>query len=115
MAWYHEIRRDQWRTLLAAQFGYLLDAMCLMMYSFALVAVRGEFHLSSAIAGAVAAAPLLTSAAGGALFGYLSDRYGRIRAMSWSIITFSILTGLAATARTPLELVFWRAAAGVPL
>lgn len=115
MVWYREIDRNQWRVLAAAQLGWILDAMCMMMYSFALAPVRQEFRLSSAVAGGLAAAPLLTSAAGGALFGYLSDRYGRARAMSWSILTFSVLTGLTATARSPLELVFWRAAAGVGL
>ena len=115
MAWYREIDRNQWRVLVAAQLGWILDAMCMMMYSFALAPVRQEFGLSSAVAGGLAAAPLVTSAAGGALFGYLSDRYGRARSMSWSILTFSLLTGLTATARTPLELVFWRAAAGIGL
>ncbi|HKE23136.1 MAG TPA: MFS transporter [Bryobacteraceae bacterium] len=115
MAWYREIDRMQWRILAAAQLGWILDAMCMMMYSFALAPVRAEFGLSSAVAGALAAAPLATSAAGGALFGYLSDRYGRARAMSWSILTFSVLTGLTATARSPLQLVLWRAAAGIPL
>jgi len=115
MAWYREVDRTQWRILLAAQLGWILDAMCMMMYSFALAQVRGEFRLSSAAAGGLAAAPLVTSAAGGALFGYLADRYGRARAMSWSILTFSVLTGLTATARTPLELMLWRAAAGVGL
>jgi MFS family permease len=115
MAWYREVDRTQWRILLAAHLGWILDAMCMMMYSFALAQVRAELGLSSAAAGGLAAAPLVTSAAGGALFGYLADRYGRARAMAWAILAFSVLTGLTATARTPLELMLWRAAAGVGL
>jgi MFS family permease len=115
MGWYREIKRDQWRTLVAAQLGYVLDAMDVLLYSFALTAVRGEFRLSGAAAGALAALPLITSAAGGMLFGWLSDRYGRARALVWSILTFSLLTGFTATSRSVMELVFWRALVGIGL
>jgi len=115
MSWRHQITRDQWRTLFAAQLGWMLDAMDVMLYSFALTAVRSEFHLTSASAGALAAAPLVTSAIGGMLFGWLSDRYGRARALMWSILAFSILTGLTATSRSIPELVFWRTLVGIGL
>lgn len=115
MAWYHEIHREQWRVLVAAQLGWILDAMDVLFYSFALTSVRGEFHLTSAEAGALAAVPMLTSAAGGIVFGYLSDRFGRARMLGWSIFTFSLLTALTATSRTVPQLVFWRAAAGIGL
>ena len=52
MQWHREITRSQWRTLIAAQLGWMLDAMDVMLYSFALVSIRGEFQLSSAAAGA---------------------------------------------------------------
>jgi MFS family permease len=58
---------------------------------------------------------MLTSAVGGVVFGYLSDRYGRARTLGWSIATFSILTALTASARSVPQLVFWRAAAGIGL
>jgi MFS family permease len=50
MPWHREITRQQWRTLVAAQLGWMLDAMDVMLYSFALTAIRAEFHLSSAAA-----------------------------------------------------------------
>jgi MFS family permease len=115
MSWYSGITREQWRTLFAAQLGWMLDAMDVMLYAFALTAVREEFHLSAAAAGALAAAPLVTSAFGGALFGYLSDRYGRARALVWSILTFSIFTAFAATSRSVGELLLWRAVVGFGL
>ena|SRR5215472_622295 len=115
MTWHREISREQWRTLVAAQLGWMLDAMDVMLYSFALTAVRSEFQLSGAASGALAALPLVTSAAGGVLFGWLSDRYGRARALMWSILTFSLLTAFTATAHSVGELVFWRALVGVGL
>lgn len=36
---------------------------------------------------------LLGAAAGGLLFGWLGDRYGRAKAMGWSILCYSILAG----------------------
>jgi MFS family permease len=115
MSWRRQITREQWRTLFAAQLGWMLDAMDVMLYSFALTEVRTEFHLTSAAAGALAAAPLVTSAIGGMLFGWLSDRFGRARALNWSILAFSVLTGLTATARSVPELVLWRALVGIGL
>ena len=97
MQWHREITRLQWRTLIAAQLGWMLDAMDVMLYSFALTTIRAEFHLSSAAAGALGAAPLVTSALGGMLFGWLSDRYGRARALMWSILAFSAFTAFTAT------------------
>jgi MFS family permease len=115
MNWYKDATRDQWRTLFAAQLGWMLDAMDVLLYAFALMAVRAEFHLTSAVAGMLAAAPLVTSAIGGALFGYLSDRYGRARSLVWSILTFSVFTAFTATSRTVAELLCWRAIVGVGL
>src|SRR5690242_5182423 len=115
MEWRREITREQWRTLVAAQLGSMLDAMDVMLYSVALTAIRAEFQLSGAAAGALAALPLVTSAAGGMLFGWLSDRYGRARALVWSILTFSLLTACTATSRTVGELVFWRSLVGIGL
>jgi MFS family permease len=115
MSWRDEITRRQWRTLFAAQLGWMLDAMDVTLYSFALTAVKREFALTSAVAGALAAAPLVTSALGGMLFGWLSDRYGRARALRWSILAFSAVTGLTATATSLPQLVFWRALAGIGL
>src|ERR1039457_1818144 len=115
MQWHREITRQQWRTLVAAQLGWMLDAMDVMLYSFALTTIRAEFHLSSAAAGALGAAPLVTSALGGILFGWLSDRFGRARALMWSILAFSAFTGFTATSRSVGELVFWRAIVGIGL
>jgi MFS family permease len=115
LTWYHDIGRDQWRVLAAAQLGWILDAMDVLLFSFALTAIRSEFQLSSAAAGALAAVPLATSAIGGVLFGYLSDRFGRARALAWSILVFSVFTAFTATSRSVAELVFWRSVVGIGL
>jgi MFS transporter, SHS family, sialic acid transporter len=52
--WAKSIQPYQWKTLLAAQLGWMLDAMDIMFYAFALTAIQNEFKLSSAVAGALA-------------------------------------------------------------
>jgi MFS family permease len=115
LLWYYGCSRDQWRILFAAQLGYVLDAMDVLLYSFALSAIRSEFQIGSAAAGAIAAVPMVTSALGGLAFGYLADRYGRARALAWSILCFSVLTALTATSQSIAQLIFWRSLAGIGL
>lgn len=113
--WYRAATREHWRVLAAAQLGWMLDAMDVMLYAFALTTIREEFRLSGAAAGAVASVTLLASAAGGAAAGWLADRYGRVRVLIASILLYSVFTGLTATARSVEQLVLWRALVGLGL
>ena len=98
MAWTRDITRPQWKCLFAAQLGWMLDGMDIMLYAFALTAIRTDFHLDAAHAGALASVTLVASAFGGVLFGVLADRIGRARALIWSILTYSVFTAAMATA-----------------
>ena len=109
------ITRMQWRTLWAAHLGWALDAFDVMLYAFALGAIREEFHLSAAQAGALASGTLVASAAGGILFGVLADRVGRVRALVLSILTYSVCTALTATAQGVASFLLWRALVGLGL
>jgi len=110
-----EITALQWRTLFAAQIGYVLDGMDIMLYAFALTAIQREFGLSSAVAGSLSSLTLLTSAAGGIGAGWLADRYGRTRVLIFSILIYSVFTGATASAHTVWELALWRALVGLGL
>ena len=113
--WVRSITPQQWRTLAAAMLGWLLDAMDVMMYAFALTAIRAEFSLSAAAAGGLASVTLLTSAVGGVGFGMLADRIGRARALVYSILIYSVFTALTATAGSLPELILWRSLVGIGL
>ncbi len=93
----------------------MLDGMDVMLYAFALTSIQGEFHLTPAVAGSIASLTLFTSAFGGALAGYLADRHGRARVLIYSILTYSLFTGMTASAHTFAELAFWRALVGFGL
>ena len=113
--WYLTISREQWKTLLAAQLGWLLDAMDVMLYAFALTVIRQEFSLDSAAAGGLASVTLIASAFGGVFFGYLADRIGRAKALMYSILVYSVFTATTATAGSVTELILWRALVGIGL
>jgi MFS family permease len=93
----------------------MLDGMDVMLYAFALTTIQQEFGITSAAAGLLASIPLLTAAIGGALAGALADRVGRARVLIYSILIYSLFTGMTATSRTLWELALWRAIVGFGL
>lgn len=113
LPWYRTITSAQWKSLLAAKLGWMLDAMDVMLYAFALTTIRDEFGLTAAGAGALASVTLVASAGGGILFGYLADRIGRARSLMFSILTYSAFTALTATSGSIIELLIWRTLVGI--
>lgn len=114
-AWWRDVGPREWRALIAAGSGWMLDAMDVMLYAFALGAIRDEFGLSGAQAGALASVTLLSSAFGGIGFGILADRYGRARMLQIAILVYSFATALTATAGSVATLVLWRTVVGIGL
>jgi MFS family permease len=110
-----ELAEPRWRALWAAMLGYMLDAMDVLLYVFALQTLRAEFKLSNADAGLVSSATLVVSAAGGLLFGVLADRLGRRRSLIYTIILYSVASGGTALSNGLGQLVFWRALVGLGL
>ncbi|MFM7159991.1 MAG: MFS transporter, partial [Planctomycetaceae bacterium] len=58
--------------------------------------------------GIVVAMFLVGAATGGVLFGWLGDRIGRVRAMSLSVLTYALFTGLCGFVSSPLQLALLR-------
>ncbi|MCP5111500.1 MAG: MFS transporter, partial [bacterium] len=67
----------------------MLDAMDVLLYVFALQAIRADFGLTNAEAGLVSSATLIASAAGGIASGILADRIGRRRTLIYTILLYS--------------------------
>lgn len=114
-AWIREAPPEARRALFAATAGWTLDAMDVMLYAFALTAIRAEFGLDGAEAGLLASVTLVASAVGGIGAGVLADRFGRARVLVLSILAYSLFTGATATSRTVAELALWRALVGLGL
>jgi MFS family permease len=114
-AFLREASPEARRALFAAAAGWTLDAMDVMLYAFALTAIRAEFGLDGARAGLLASVTLVASAVGGIGAGILSDRIGRARVLVLAILAYALFTGATATARTVAELALWRTLVGLGL
>lgn len=112
LPWYRTINREQWNALFAAMLGWMLDAMDFALYIMALNVLQAHFGFGTETAGLLATVTLLTSAAGGLLFGVIADRIGRTRALMASILIFSVCSLLTATAQELWQLMLWRTLLG---
>ncbi len=111
--WYRTVTRDQWRVLLAAKLGWMLDAMDFMLYTMAVGQLRTYFQFGDDVAGMLGTVTLVMSGVGGTIFGYVADRFGRTRALMATILIFSVSSLGAATSQSVMQLLFWRAVLGI--
>jgi len=111
--WYRTVTREQWRVLLAAKFGWMLDAMDFMLYTMAVGQLRMYFGFGDDTAGMLGTVTLIMSGVGGTIFGYVADRFGRTRALMATILIFSLASLGAATSQSVIQLLFWRAVLGI--
>jgi MFS family permease len=111
--WYRTITAEQWRVLAAAKLGWMLDALDFMLYTMAIGQLRNYFMFDDAVAGFLGTATLVMSGAGGLIFGWVADRFGRARALMGTIIIFSLASLGAATSQSVLQLLFWRTVLGI--
>ncbi len=103
-------------TLAAALLGWMFDGLEMGLFPLvarpALQQMQAGGSVSDALVGhwmgVITAAFLLGAAAGGLAFGWLGDRLGRVRALSLSVLTYSLFTGLAYFAQTPWHLALLR-------
>jgi benzoate transport len=103
------------RALLAAVLGYAMDGFDLLILGFMLPVIAADLHLSSAQAGSLVTWTLIGAVAGGILFGMLSDYFGRVRMLTWTILIFAVFTGLCALAQGYADLLTYRTIAGLGL
>jgi MFS family permease len=112
-SWLAESSGEQKRTLLAASLGWMLDSMDVMIYALVLGQVQREMHLSAAMSGAMMSATLVSAAVGGLGFGWFADRFGRVRALSFSILGYSVATALCGFTHTAWQLMVCRVLLGL--
>jgi MFS family permease len=113
LSWYHTVTPEQWKTLVAALLGYMLDAMDFVLYLMAITTLQEEFHYGTRVSGLLATVALLTSAVGGVVFGAVADRWGRTRALMATILIYSACSLGTATAQDWTQLLVWRGLLGL--
>jgi MFS family permease len=101
------------RTWLISFLGWTFDFYDLVLFSFVLIPIGRDLKLSESQEALLLGAALGASGIGGILFGYLSDRFGRKRVMTWTIGLYSLGTALTALASGPLSLLAFRLLTGL--
>lgn len=103
------------QALIGSALGYAMDGFDLLILGFMLKAISSDLQLIPAQAAALVTGTLIGAVIGGLGFGLLSDRLGRVRVLSWTIILFAIFTGLCALAQNFEQLLAFRVLAGLGL
>jgi SHS family sialic acid transporter-like MFS transporter len=108
--------RGAWMALLAALLGWMFDGAEMGVFSMVgrsavqdMLGIHGKPTLTEEgqvgfLFGIIIAVFLVGAATGGVLFGWLGDRIGRVRAMSLSVLTYAVFTGLCGLAQEPIQL-----------
>ena len=104
---------DRRNALLAASLGWMLDSMDVMLYAMVIPQVQRDLHMSTVSAGLVMSLTLVMAAIGGISFGFVADRFGRTRALSLSILIYTVCTGLCAFVQTVPQLAVCRMLLGI--
>jgi MFS family permease len=107
-AWPRDISPAERKSLIAGGFGWMLDAMDVMLYSLVLAYLIREFGMSTRTAGLLNSLTLGASAIGGFFFGVLADRIGRTRALMTSILVYSISSAACGLSHSIPQLAIFR-------
>jgi MFS transporter, SHS family, sialic acid transporter len=107
----NKLTRGHWLVLAAALLGWMFDGAEQGLFPLVARPAIGELfgygeqllpeqekHIGKWM-GIVTASFLVGAATGGVLFGWLGDRIGRVRAMTLSVFTYAIFTGLCSVAQ----------------
>ena len=105
--WYRELNSYHWFVLAMAALGWMFDCLDQQLFNLARPPAMAELLAPSPGAaadpatvklysGIVTAVFLIGWATGGLTFGVLGDRIGRAKTMLWTIVLYSLFTGLSA-------------------
>lgn len=106
-----EARQALWGSAV----GYAMDGFDLLILGFMLRPISASLGLSPTQGASLVTATLIGAVLGGFGFGMLSDRLGRVRVLTWTIVVFAVFTGLCALARGYGSLLVFRTIAGLGL
>ncbi|HEY2492147.1 MAG TPA: MFS transporter [Paenibacillus sp.] len=88
----------QRKLLFGVGLSWLFDAMDVGIISFIVAALREEWTLTAGQVGFLTSISSLGMVLGAALAGVMADRYGRKAILLWTLLIFSIASGLSALA-----------------
>lgn len=118
--WYHELNRYHWFVLAVCTMGWLFDCADQQLFNLARMPAVTELLQTDPGDPAVAAwggyatsIMLIGWATGGIIFGIMGDRIGRAKTMVWTILFYSVFTGLCGFSQTIWDFLFFRFMTGL--
>jgi MFS family permease len=93
--------------------AWIFDFFDLILYTFLLVPIARELHLSDTESSLVLGVSFAMAAAGGVVFGFLGDRHGRKPMIIASVLLYGVGTSLCATAHSLTTLIAFRSLTGL--
>lgn len=109
------VDRDAIKALMGSALGYAMDGFDLLILGFMLRFISADLSLTPAQGASLVTATLIGAVVGGIVFGMLSDRIGRVRVLTYTIVVFAVFTGFCALAQGYYDLLLYRTIAGLGL
>ena len=124
--WFLKLNRYQWFVLFVAALGWLFDTMDQQLFALARTPAMRELLAERRIedgkeiivqaskddvnfyGGVCTCVFMIGWAVGGLFCGVLGDRYGRARVMLWTILGYSLFTGLSSFSQNIWDFAFYR-------
>ncbi|MBR0757180.1 MFS transporter [Bradyrhizobium jicamae] len=113
LAFYRDMNLQERRTFWACASGWALDGMDFMIYPLVIGSIITLWKVDAGTAGLAGTVTLLSSAVGGWLGGYLSDRIGRVKTLQLTILWFSFFSLVCAVVQNFDQLLIARALLGL--
>ena len=118
--WYRELNRTHWLVLVVASLGWLFDTMDQQLFNLARRPAISELLGPGASPAAIAEYSgyattifIIGWASGGVFFGILGDRVGRVKTMIYTILCYSLFTGLSVLSTSVWDFSFYRFLTGL--
>ena len=119
-AWYSGLNGYHWLVFAACTMGWTFDCLDAQLFALArqpaladLAGVAEDAPVVKYFAGLATSAMLIGWATGGIFFGIMGDRIGRVKVMFWTILSYSLFTGLCGAATSTWMFVLFRLLTGL--
>ena len=118
--WWREVTWYHWLVLILAASGWLFDCMGQRIFVLAREPALRELLGATApdgtvkyVGGMATMILMIGWATGGILFGIMSDKYGRVKAMVATLVAYTLFAGLSGLARNGTEFLIYRFLCGL--
>ena len=101
------------RIVALAFAAWIFDFYDLVLYSFLLVPVARELHLTAEQSSIALGMSLLMTAVGGVIFGFLGDRFGRKPMIAATVAIYGVGTALCGFSQNLTQLIVFRSITGL--